>query len=73
MPIPIEFPLPRPSATELAHKLGTEPLKRCSRLTKAVDCCLCEKSIRPGEHYRALGYRTRGHEICIVNAKGARY
>lgn len=51
------------------EQLATETLLRCSRLTKPVDCCLCERKILPGEMYRNGGTSKRAHETC-VQARG---
>lgn len=45
--------------------LANKPVRRCSRLTKSVNCCLCGKLICPGEWYRDGGLRRRAHDACV--------
>jgi hypothetical protein len=61
-PIPIRL-----TDTELlAVKLAAFPYRRCSRLTKAMNCCFCNERIWPGENYRDGGLKQRAHVRCVA-------
>ena len=63
--VPIEFPRTISEQERMANKLITCELRRCSRLTKKVDCCLCSRAILPGLMYRDGGWRSRAHDHCV--------
>lgn len=48
-----------------AAKLHATTPRRCSRLTKPVDCVLCGKRIQVGEMYRDGGLHNRAHDRCV--------
>ena len=52
-------------------ELRDAPLLRCSRVSKPVDCCLCERRILPGEMYRHGGMERLAHDSCVQPAREA--